>query len=99
MTKTGLDTKGILSRSWKFSNGDINSIGFRAVDADWKLLMKMLALRQASPPSSGVPPSPHAPPPHLQFPDVLPQSAKVPRILNLDSTREFVIGYVRKSAR
>ena len=49
--------------------------------------------------SSGVPLSPHAPPLHLQLPDVLPQFAKVPRILNPGSTREFVIGYVRKSAR
>ena len=43
-----------------------------------------------------VPTCPTAPPPTS---DVLPQFAKVPRILNPGSTREFVIGYVRKSAR
>jgi hypothetical protein len=41
---------------------------------------------------------PHAPLLHLQLPDVLPQFANMPR-LNPDSTREFVMGYVRRSAR
>jgi len=45
--------------------------------------MEMSALRQASP---------HAPPLHLQLPDVLPQFVNMPRILNPDSTREFVMG-------
>ena len=31
-------------------------------------------------------------------PDVLPQFANMPRILNPDSTRESVMGYVRRSA-
>ena len=32
-------------------------------------------------------------------PDVLPQFANMPRILNPDGTRESVMGYVRRSAR
>ena len=49
--------------------------------------------------SSSIPRRPHMPHRSPPTSDVLPQFAKVPRILNPGSTREFVIGYVRKSAR
>jgi hypothetical protein len=45
--------------------------------------------------SSSVPSVPTRP----TAPDVLPQFANMPSILNPDSTRESVMGYVRRNAR